>query len=246
MVNHAPRISRCYQDISGSLLEWANISNQFIVCQHDADEKVNKTHVHIGIWGVNVQEEAMKRQFNKHSGLGLKGNEDWKWKYKRFPNGLPDWTECVVLPDGTLATPPAYLENLAYLKYLIKGDLSRVKFVKNISPAILEEARDAWVDSVKNDNSLTITLIERKREKLPPYQQIVMNDASIKWYEYKREQEKKKEDIEDTQVIEYVCDAMRKCSRGINPHMVRDLSYGVLYDDAEYRDIILKKCRKFF
>lgn len=234
MFNHAPRITRPYQDISGALHEWANDSTHFIVAQHDADEKVKQTHVHIGHWGCSVKDEALKRRFKTKTGLQLSGNEDWKWKYKRFPDGLPDWECDFVQPANAKDN-----EIFKYLKYLIKGDLARVKYVKNISTALLEAARDAWVDSVKNDNSPAEIHIHHVKVRPPPYQQTVISEAAIQWYAYKRDNE----DVNKTKVVDFVCDAMRKCSKGINPHMVRDLSYAVLYDDLEYRDYVLDKCK---
>lgn len=245
MYNHAPRLTRHYDDISGGLQEWCDLSERFIVAEHDPDSGCAKTHVHIGMWNVRLQDEALKRRFRSKTGINMSGNKDWAWDHKEHPDGLPNWEEHVRLPEMIVPTKNS-MEIFNYLKYLIKGDLSRVKLVKNIPNDLLEAAKEAWVDSVKNDNSPAVILVEKKRIQLPPYQQTVMNDASVKWYEYKKQCRENDELPLDSQVMEFVCDAMLKCSRGINPHMVRDLSYGVLYSDGEYKDLILQKVRKFF
>lgn len=244
-MNHAPRVSRAYDDISGGLQEWCDIAERCIVVEHGPDQGCNKTHVHLGIWNCGVKAEALKRRFKTKTGLKLSGNADWAWEHKDHPAGLPDFEEDVQI-DGMIVPTPKSIEIFNYLKYLIKGDLSRVKLVKNISPALLERARESWVDSVKNDNSPQVIHIEHVKVKSPPYQQTVICDATEQWLIYKRECKEKGEEPDEVQVMEMVCNAMRKVSKGINPHMVRDLSYAVLYDDAEYKDLILKKVKRFF
>lgn len=246
MFTHAPRVTRSYADISASLLEWVDRSTVAIICQHDADAKVKQTHVHLGLWGCDVQAEALKRMFIKKSGLKLSGNEDWKWKYKRFPAGLPPWEEPVTTPAGLIIPGKGWDQNFQYLVYCIKGDLSRVKYSKNISQDILERARDAWIDPVKDGPTRTEVHIEHVKVRSPPYQQTVIMDATVEWLNYKKEHPGLGYNETRDTVIMLVCNAMRKCSKGINPHMVRDLSYAVLYDDADWQDLVLKRCRNYF
>jgi len=151
-MNHAPRITRPYPDISGGLQEWADISERFIVAEHDPDQGCNKTHVHVGIWNCGVKDEALKRRFKTKTGLQLSGNKDWAWEHKDHPAGLPDWEEDSVVA-GLIVPTPKSIEIFTYLKYLIKGDLTRVKIVKNIYRNLLERAAEGWVDSEKIDNA---------------------------------------------------------------------------------------------
>jgi len=246
MFRHAPRITRQYSDISGALLEWLDRSQVAIVCQHDADEEVNATHFHIGLWSCDVQDEALKRMFNKSSNLGLSGNKDWSWKHKKFPAGLPPWELPTTTPAGLIIPGKGWDQNFAYLRYCIKGDLSRVKLVKNISPDILEEARASWSNSDKNAPTRTEVHIEHVKVRPPPYQQTVIMTATVEWLNYKRTNPTISERDARDFVIKAVCDAMLKLSKGINPHMVRDLSYTVLYSDEDWKDFILKKCRNYF
>lgn len=237
MVYHyAPRITRAFCDISNALQDWNNISTRFIVCQHDADESVRQTHVHLGMWGLEIQEEALKRRFNSSMAVKLSGNEDWKWKSKRFPKGIPAFTTDFVEP-GTEQENQIF----KYLKYCIKGDLSRVKMVKNISQELLDAAAVAWVEEVNPDKSPDVIVIEHKRVTSPPYQQVVIADAAERWYAYKRECKEKNEAPDRQQLKLFVCLAMRAVSKGINPYQIKELAYAVLFDDLEYREFVLNK-----
>lgn len=131
--SYAIRITLPYADISGIISSWADRSDQTIVYQHDPDEKVKKTHVHLALYGVAVKSEALKRMWPDAPG---KGNEFWSWK-----DSYED-------DDGI--THPV---DLGFITYGSKGHLRPV-FVKNISPAIVEEKRKLWVErSIRNDKA---------------------------------------------------------------------------------------------
>lgn len=246
MYTHAPRITRSYDDISGGLAEWFNRCSHALVVQHEPDEGCSKTHEHIGLWGCEVQAEQLKRDFNKVTKLKLSGNKDWAWDHKDFPGGLPAYEEPPIIDGVVTPGNTAQEQTWKYIRYCIKGDLDHVKCSKNISPALMEAAAADWAVRTKERNQPDVIHIIEKRNRPPPYQQLVIADAAERWYAYKREATEKDELINETEVVEYVCDAMRKQSKGINPHMVRDLSYAVLYDDLEFKSVILAKCKKFF
>jgi len=121
--SHAIRITLPYDDCKAIISDWASRCNAVVVYQHEADEDVSKTHVHIGLQGCETKSEALKRMWKDAPG---KGNEFWSWK---------DW-------DG----------EDKYLTYMSKGTLRPV-FVKNISEAILEKSRQNWVEPVKADKT---------------------------------------------------------------------------------------------
>lgn len=125
MFNHAIRITLPYEGCKDIISRWADRSVQVIVYQHDADEEVSKTHVHLGLYGCEVKSEALKRMWADAPG---KGNEFWSWKEATEDSGK-------------------------YLTYMSKGTLRPV-FVKNFSPDIVERSRQAWVEPVLgNDKS---------------------------------------------------------------------------------------------
>lgn len=243
MINHAPRITRHFKDISGALQDWSDRSQVFIVSEHDPDEGCKKTHVHLGIWNCEVKDEALKRMFNSKTGLQLSGNKDWAWVHEEFKKGLPDWEDIEI--DPILGLPrldtEAKKQNFKYLRYLIKGDLSRIFLVKNISTALLEAASNSWV-SWKQQSPMNVTVIE-KRVKPPPYQQTVIADAAADWMNYKRECNENGTIVEKDYVAELICKHMRLQGRGINEYLVKDLAYAVLYDDLDFRGLILRRVR---
>lgn len=125
MFNHAIRITLSYELCKDVISKWADRSDKVIVYQHDADEEVSKTHVHLGLYGCEVKTEALKRMWPDAPG---KGNEFWSWK---------EATE----------------EPTKYLTYMSKGTLRPV-FMKNFSPDLVETSRQAWVEpSLGNDKS---------------------------------------------------------------------------------------------
>lgn len=103
-------------------MEWSSLCESIICYQHDADEEVKTTHVHLLILKSQIQDEQLKRRFKKLYPTERKGNDLWSWEHKEYPN-----------PD------------INYITYMSKGELAPV-FVKNISLATVEELRQKWVD----------------------------------------------------------------------------------------------------
>lgn len=122
MFHHAIRVTLPYQDCSGIISRWSDRSARVVVYQHDADEEVSKTHVHLGLYGCEVKAEALKRMWPDAPG---KGNEFWSFK-------------------------EASVEAAKYITYMSKGIL-RAKYTKNFSQEELENSRLAWVEPVKAD-----------------------------------------------------------------------------------------------
>lgn len=111
--NYTVRITLSYQDLSGVVARWADKCQRCICYEHEADEEIRQTHVHMILEGSTVQDEALKRS----SKLSGKGNEFWSWKQY----------------DGSRT----------FVTYMTKGKYAP-KFLKNYSPAEVEEARKAW------------------------------------------------------------------------------------------------------
>lgn len=127
MPNYAPRVSLPYNDMSGVIAMWADSCLRMAVFEHEADEEVNTTHIHmIMIDCKYATAEPLKRDFRKLVDTTRKGNELWSWEHKKHPN-----------PD------------INFIKYMTKGKLRPV-FLKNISPAEVEEQRALWVEDSKH------------------------------------------------------------------------------------------------
>lgn len=126
-MNHAIRITLPYEGCKDIISRWADRCNAIVAYQHDADEETSKTHVHLALWKCEVRYEALKRMWPDAPG---KGNEFWSFK---------EWTP--VFNDN------GFMKADKYIAYMSKGKLRPV-FVKNISPDLLEESRQAWVEPV--------------------------------------------------------------------------------------------------
>jgi len=115
-MNYVVRLTLPYSDCSGIVASWSSRSSQVVVFEHPADKQVKRTHCHIGLWNVDCKSEALKRMIPDRG----KGNEYWSWKEMK---DLPD--------QGT------------FLTYASKG-IHAPKFIKNISPDIVDQARSRW------------------------------------------------------------------------------------------------------
>lgn len=86
----------------------------------------------------------------------------------------------------------------------------------------------------------------KKREVRVPYQQAVIATAAAEWEKYKRKCREEDTKPIPSQVIDFVCMGMREHGRGINPYMVKELGFAVLYDDLEHRERILNNLKYNF
>lgn len=112
--------------MSGVISMWADSCEAMAVYQHEMDEEVNTTHVHMIMIGCKYKTpEALKREFYKLIETERKGNDLWSWTHKKAQN-----------PDMT------------FMRYMSKGVLRPV-FVKGFTPAEVEEQRALWVEYKK-------------------------------------------------------------------------------------------------
>lgn len=131
-----------YDDISGVITTWFDRSIRGVVFEHPKDEKVNKTHVHIALWGCDVEAEALKRMW-KSKPPDAKGNKFWSWK------DLDEWNE----------------DNLRHTTYLTKGKYA-AKYAKNISPVILDKAKSLWENKSPDQGPAKSKNVDKAKEDL--------------------------------------------------------------------------------
>lgn len=108
------RVTLPYQDCSGVIQQWVQRCDRAVVYEHEADEDVSRTHVHMALVGCQVGPEALKRMWTNAPGSG---------------NGFWSFSDAKDLPT--------------YLVYMAKGILRPV-LVKNYSTAEVEEHRLSW------------------------------------------------------------------------------------------------------
>ena len=127
MPNYGPRLSLPSKDLEDVIKLWAATCESMVVYEHEADEDVSTTHCHFLM--INSQyktEEALKRIFFKQTPAEeRKGNALWAWEHKQPVNET-------------------------FVTYMSKGRLRPV-FVKNFSPAKIEELTGKWTDPVFKD-----------------------------------------------------------------------------------------------
>lgn len=161
MPNYAPRISLPFNDVSGVIHMWASSCLQMAVFQHDSDEKVNTTHVHMIMLGCKYKTcETLKDQFYKITGRkDLSGNSLWEWTHTEW-KGDPD---------------------IGFITYMSKGELRPV-YVKDITDEKVEELRKKWVSHPKGvESSLVQSRIKTKDpKKLTKYDIVVEVAALVK------------------------------------------------------------------
>jgi len=126
----APRISLPYSDMSGVVEEWSKHCEEMVVYEHQADESVKCTHLHLLMLNTRVKEEAFKRMFHSRVKTDLKGNDLWKWATKW---GIP---------------------GRSFITYMTKGKHS-YKFCKNIPDSEIEALRLQWKDPTPKGELLT-------------------------------------------------------------------------------------------
>lgn len=64
-------IHKDYNDVSG--VPWERWADRILICQHEADEEIKRTHCHIMLDGIKVGVEAIGK-YIRNSGLGGRGN----------------------------------------------------------------------------------------------------------------------------------------------------------------------------
>lgn len=121
MNSYAVRVTLPFYDCSGIVQRWFDRSTSAVCYEHEQDDDVSSTHIHLALIGVDCKIEALKRMWSDAPG---KGNEFWSF------SDLKDRDK--------------------YLTYMTKGKLT-AKLAKNISLQQLENSRLAWVDPVKDD-----------------------------------------------------------------------------------------------
>ena len=238
--HHAIRVSLPYADISGNIQLWANRSKRVLVVEHEADDEIATTHVHIALFDCEVQAEALKRMFlNPGSGNSF-------WSFKKWTNK----------PHPNLATVPYSY----YLVYMFKESL-REKFAKDYSPAEIEEFRKAWqswantlpVFSQEIAGPRQTNLLDAKpKSKLTKHGIIgeVVNLVLSEYPSLSAEQRKVKlEDLTETQIYKLIRKVLIRENQALGLYKIVDLYDAfVMYHQkekalADFRHVLEKRSR---
>lgn len=141
MPNYAPRVTLPYHDMSGVIEMWSRSCDKMVVYEHEADEDVNTTHVHMILINCKYKsQDTLCNQFRKLIETERKGNGLWSWEHKDYPN-----------PDES------------YVTYMSKGKLEPV-FVKNMNDNEIEMYKSRW----KQYNKKYVIVDEKNESEIIP------------------------------------------------------------------------------
>lgn len=132
----AVRISRSYEEV----YDWVNdlTADKILVYQHDADDEVKRTHIHMLLIGSTLKPDALKARYKK-----LYGNIEAKdWSFKKS--------------DG----------DVKYITYMSKGIIPP-SFSKGYTVSEIEEYTKQWVDktNLKLENGKFVRDINEPNQK---------------------------------------------------------------------------------
>lgn len=228
-IRFTPHPVNC-NDISGWSFEYLKKFEKYIVAREDKDKLGRSVPVHYHIYIETSYGEATLRQKTKES---LRLPAGGRGKNNGYYSLIPDWKD------------PGYIckyNEVVDSKGFTETEL--MDFVKKGKNKYLDK-----VESTPAENSVTAgqNSTSAKSPRIP-YQQQIIAIASAEWYKYKRDKKNDSEyfipkDEVKSVITEMVCKAMRDVSRGINVYLLQDLVYAVLYDDLDYRDILLERLK---
>lgn len=124
MANFAFRITVAYEELGLALLSLYDMSERIAIYEHEADEDVNRTHIHGLIMGCCRKEDTVRTKFFK----GKYEATDYELKTK-FQDRNKRW----------------WPVDDKYITYMSKGRL-QPQYVKGYSFEETEEFRKQWID----------------------------------------------------------------------------------------------------
>lgn len=135
MPDYAIRVTLPFEDCSGSILAWFGRASSGVVYEHEADADIKQTHIHIVLFGSQVEDEQLKRMFRLLCKTPGKGNGFWSFKETYLDEDKVERP----IDEGAIT-------------YASKGNL-QPKYSKLFSQEQLETLRMKWVDRVSEHPS---------------------------------------------------------------------------------------------
>lgn len=149
----AVRVSMDYASFSAELLtKIAAACDRLVIYEHESDEEINRTHVHMLVDNPTVTQETFKNWIGRDRG---KGNSFWSFK------------TVYSVKKGNDEIPV----DLKFITYMSKGTL-QPKYVKALTEEEIEQYRAAWINypsrsaatADNDDKKPTITMYHMARE----------------------------------------------------------------------------------
>lgn len=211
-------------DISGYTFDFLDKYQSFIVAQEDFDDDGSPLlHYHILIdtdYGVKSLRDDAKTAFKiPPAGRG---------KNNKYYALIEDWKDPgYICKYNNIIRHKGFSEK-EIMEYVISGKKKYLDKVKRVE--LSGEVAPAT---------------SPKQSPKVPFQQAVIADATADWYNYKRKCHDNDEEPVRSKVCEFICTAMIKNGKGINQYLVKELSFAILHEDLDYRDLILAKIKSF-
>lgn len=215
-------------DLSGYTFNWLYFYDKYIIAREDVDDDGNPLlHYHI-----LVDDAGLGIQTLRNAAIAnLKIPKAGRGKNNKYYALIDDWEDPgYICKYDNIVGSKGYTE-AEILDYVVSG---RKKYLPKVGRSELS-------------GEVAPADLPKKKEKVVrvPFQQLVIATASAKWYEYKKQCQADSKEIKKDVIVDYVCDAMVQNGKGINQYLVKELTWAVLYDDLDYREILLKKIKSF-
>lgn len=145
------RWSRPYRDLSGAIAYIERHSTQLVVVEHEADDEVQRTHIHMYVVGLTCTKETLKNQFKK-----------------AFPGvDKSDYIHKTTYEDRETKEEKPIDKGL--MTYMSKGSLEP-SYIKGITMEEYKEYMGKWVNYEnkkfnKGDIKRYVTVKENPKEK---------------------------------------------------------------------------------
>lgn len=213
MPNYAPRVSLSFHDMSGVINMWASSCRQMVVYEHEADEEVKTTHVHMIMIDCKYKtQDSLCNQFRKLIEIDKKGNGLWSWEHKDYPN-----------PD------------LSFIQYMSKGVLEPV-FVKDVESREIEHWRSQWKHQktdkkvIKESQVESHEIIEAKPKQMTKWELLTIMKHEYELYKQRHPDHFMTKTIRNR----IVCQVLKDNKQVIGLYKAIDYSYALsLHYDTE-------------
>lgn len=214
-------------DISGYTFNFLFSYAKYIVARELVDDSGNNLlHYHIMVDDDTVGPQTLRNNLREFFRIPPAG----KGRNNRYYALITDWKDPgYICKYNDIIYQKGYTEK-EIMEFVISGKkkyldkVKRTELSGEVAPAVSPRP---------------------KKEPKVPLQQAVIASAAADWYNYKRKCIEEGDLPDKDMTIEFVCKAMREHQRGINQYMVVELARAVLYDDLDYRQLVLAKIKAF-
>jgi len=206
-------------DISGYSFGYLDKFEKYILAREEKDKTGQSVPVHYHIYIETSYGDATVRQTTKEA---LRLPAGGRGKNNGYYSLIPNWKD------------PGYI-----CKY---NDVQSSKgFTEKELMDFVISGKKTYLDKVKTPAEHSVTAVVKA--KPIPFQQEVINNATVLWYKYKTQCREQGFEIDKYQLVEFVSQAMVDRSRGINPYLLQELCNTILFNDGDFREYTIQRLK---